>query len=273
MAGLIQQKLPVYFHIPKCAGTYVYNTSICMLREYVSATYVIVVTRGSDILFRFGATIKNTLNEEKYKQENRFRYSVDVNDLDINDLNLLFVEVCASSFSDYKNSIYDKLPKNIIPYEFIILREPYSLATSLYNYLLSNKSAHELAHADFKYKKFEDYLNCSELTGAWLPRNLLNIVNTELVTEEHYNKTCSILDNMLVADIPDTTSTLLKVFEHCYGLTDKTAIDKLALNSRNRNETNNKQPVPYSSLREDTKRHFNNQTKWDRQIYNKYAKY
>ena len=273
MAGLIQQKLPVYFHIPKCAGTYVYNTSICMLREYVSPTYVIIVTSGDYTVYRFGATIKNTLNEDKYTQEHRFRYSVDINDLDINDLNLLFVEVCGRSFNDYNNSIYDKLPKNVIPYEFIILREPYSLATSLYNYLLSDKSAHEKAHADFKFKKFEDYLNSNKLEGSWLPRMFLNIVNTELVTAEHVSKTCSILDNMLVADIPDTTSTLLKVFEHCYGLTDKTAIDKLALNSRNRNETNNKQPVPYSSLREDTKRHFNNQTKWDRQIYNKYAKY
>jgi hypothetical protein len=272
MAGLIQQKLPVYFHIPKCAGTYVYNTSICMLREYVSPTYVIIVTRGDEILYRFGATIKNTLNEEKYKQENRFRYSVDINDLDINDLNLLFVEVCARSFHDYKNSIYNKLPEDVIPYEFIILREPYSLATSLYNYLSSDKSAHELSHADFKFKAFEDYINSTKLEGSWLPRKFFNIVNTELVTEEHVNKTCSILDNMLVADIPDTTSTIFKVFEHCYGLTDKNAIGKLSLNDINRNETKNKQLIPYSSLREDTKWHFNNHTRWDRFIFKKYTK-
>tara|TARA_R110000772_G_scaffold234231_1_gene345825 strand:- start:1026 stop:1868 length:843 start_codon:yes stop_codon:yes gene_type:complete len=268
---LFTRKLPVFFHIPKCAGTYVYSIfcRISALLAGVGNIKYIIVKQNDFILYRLICTTNKPL-DKKYKKQDRWTYFVDYDDLDINDLNLVFVEVCARSFSDYKNYIFKNLPGDVVPYEFIFLRDPYSLAISLFNYLTSDKSNHEPTGASINSNKFEDYLNSSRLQGSWLIHNLLNIPDPEPITLDDFNKTCDILDSMLVADMSDVDYTILKVIEDCFNIVDKEIINKIPDIRKVRNKTTNKLNVQFSDLEEKTKAHFMSHTKWDNRLYNKY---
>ena len=270
----MSSKLPVFFHVPKCAGTYVCSILSLILTRFVLGVdniKYIIVTRGDHTLYRLVCTTANPLNN-KYIKQDRWTYFVNYDDLDIDDLNLFFVEVCASSFSNYKDFIYSKLPVDVTPYEFIILREPYSLTKSFYNYLSSDKSIHEPTNTVFNFSKFEDYLNSSKLQGSWLIRNFLNISNEIAVTKEHFNMTCGILDSMLVNDMSDVDYTILTVIEDCFNIVDKDIINKIPEIRKTRNIGIHVQDIKFDDLEEKTKSHFLTQTRWDLKLYNKYKK-
>jgi len=268
------RKLPIFFHIPKCAGTYAYNTLFRVVKTYICPPLEIrsiIVTRGEYILYRLSCLPKANLNDNYKNPDDRWTYYVDYDDLNLDDLNLFFVEVCARSFNDYKNYIYNHLPEGVEPYEFIFLREPYSLAVSLYNYLNSDKSNHEPTNKSFNFNAFTDYLNSPRLQGSWLIHNLLNIPDPVPITRDHFNDICKVLDNMLVSDLTNVDSTILKVCKDCYGL-DNIELNNVAKSRIKYNKNECGQDIFFDSLDEETKAHFLRHTKWDRELYNKYAK-
>jgi len=267
----MNKKIPVFFHVPKCAGTYTFNKIFYVIRNYICGPDIrhIIVKRGEYILYRLLCSSEEEL-AGKYKCINdRWTYSVDYDDLDLNDLNLLFIEVCARSLNDYKDYIYKNLPDNLDPYEFIFLREPYERTLSLYSYLSSQHSNHEPTAKGFNYKSFSDYLKSDDLEESWLIREMLKLSDETIVTEEHFDEICEILDGMLVSNLSDVDSIILKVCKECFKLKDfdLTIEDK----QERRNENSSKQVTPYKDLDKDAQKHFNNKTKWDKLLYDKYA--
>jgi len=265
------KKLPVFFHVPKCAGTYTFNKIFYVIRNYICGPNIrhIIVKRGEYILYRLLCSSEEEL-AGKYKCINdRWTYSVDYDDLDLNDLNLLFIEVCARSLNDYKDYIYKNLPDNLDPYEFIFLREPYERTLSLYNYLSSHRSDHEPTAKGFDYKSFSDYLKSDNLEESWLIREMLKLSDETIVTEEHFDEICKILDGMLVSNLSDVDSIILKVCKECFKLKDFDLTIKEK--HERRNENSSKQVTPYKDLDKDAQKHFDNKTKWDKLLYHKYA--
>lgn len=262
------RKLPVFFHIPKNAGTYVYNYAFWSLfintLKSVNPCNLEVIKDGA-IAYRLICNSDEPLDGNIYKRMNQgYWRQVDLDSLNLNDLNIFFIEVCDSSFFNYKDEIYSKLDSNTLPYEFLFLREPYSRIQSLYSYIQSSASSHEDTNNSFGNKSFIEYLNSSQLEGGWLIRALLGIPNSVMIQQEHYDKTCKILDQMHVSDTGDVRSTLNKVFNNCYGITDINNAEVVA------NKTQNKIDIPFNSLDESTKIAFLNQAKWDIELYNIY---
>ena len=265
------KKLPVFFHVPKCAGTYTFNKIFYVIRNYICGPNIrhIMVKRGEYILYRLICSSEEDL-DGKYKCINdRWTYSVDYDDFDLNDLNLLFIEVCGRSFNDYKDYIYKNLSDNLDPYEFIFLREPYEKTLSLYNYLSSEQSNHEPTAKGFNHKNFSDYLKSHDLEESWLIRRMLKLSDETIVTEEHFNKTCDTLDGMLVSNLSDVDSIILKVCKECFNLKDFDL--KIKDKQEIRNENSTKQITLYKDLDKDAKKHFDKKTKWDRLLYEKFA--
>jgi len=157
----------------------------------------------------------------------------------------------------------------------MFLREPYGRTLSLFSYLQSSQSAHEPSHGAYDSNTFIEHLNSPQLQGSWLIHNLLNVPDPEIITQDHYEQTCNILDNMLVSDISDVDYVIVKIFNECYnlGLDIKDFLNKKITRGLriNTNTTKDKLEYPFESLDEETKNHFLNQTKWDYKIYNKYV--
>ncbi len=259
-------KLPVFFHIPKNAGTYITSTSYYAAHELSNGNkYYVDVVKGNITFYRLICFDQGDLNN-KYKKVNSDRYQVNFEDLDLSDLKLIMIRICDAGFGCYHEDIYSSLPIDVQPYEFICLREPYDRILSLYSYIQSAQSSKEPTHRAFGKNSFIEYLNSSQLEGSWLIRNLLNIPNEVSVDQEHFNNTCKLLDNMYVFTTSNVNDSVVKVFEDCYDFKFNT------IQYRNvvRNQTQNKLNVSFDSLDMQSKTAFLNHTSWDRQIYERY---
>jgi len=265
------QKLPVFFHIPKNAGTYVYNVSFRLISSKLDVRgklYNLQVQKGDRTVYRLICSAKNELSD-KYKRMDKAAWvRVNYEDLDFNDLNVYFIEVCDVSFGIYKEDIYKKLDKNTKLCEFLVLRDPYERVLSLFSYLKSSQSSHESTNGVFGDMTFVEYLNSPYLEGSWLIRSLLQIPNETPITKEHFDNTCEILDNFLISDIKDVDKLISKVFYMCFNIKDCNITQQKIYS----NKTKQKITHDFNSLSEKTKENFNNQTKWDLKIYNKYIK-
>lgn len=264
-----QNKLPVFFHIPKNAGTYVYNRSFNLIKELINTdqkTYNLEVRREGATVYLVVCSAKTELNK-KYKVMNGYSWvRVNYEDLDFNDLNVYFIEVCDVSFGIYKEDIYKKLYKNTKLCEFLVLRDPYERVLSLFSYLKSSQSSHESTNGVFGDMTFVEYLNSPYLEGSWLIRSLLQIPNETPITKEHFDNTCEILDNFLISDIKDVDKLISKVFYMCFNIKDCNITQQKIYS----NKTKEKITHDFDCLSEKTRDNFDNQTKWDQLLFNKY---
>lgn len=263
------KKLPVFFHIPKNAGTYVYNYTfwvvfINTLKKKNPCNLEVI--RDGVIAYRLICSSDASLDSNTYKRMNQgYWRQVEIDNLNLDDLNVFFIEVCDSSFSKYKDDIYNKLDSDVVPYEFLFLREPYLRIQSLYSYIQSSDSSHEDTNNSFGDKSFIEYLNSSQLEGGWLIRALLDIPNNVVIQQEHYDETCRILDQINVSDTSDVRGELNKIFHNCYDITDINDAEVAD------NKTQSKVDILFNCLDESTKTSFLNQVKWDIKLYNKYV--
>lgn len=264
-------KLPVFFHIPKNAGTYIFNYvfwHIFMVQP--AGKYrcnLEVLNADGSIAYRVIGSSSVPYNSNYTKMNDGYWYRVDVDNFNFSDVDVFFVEICDNSFKSYKQQLYSKLPADIQPYEFLCLREPYDRIQSIYSYLNSQQSSHEVSHMAHGDKSFIEYLNSTQLEGGWLIRNLLDIPNEVAIKREHFKQICNILDNMLVFNTVDVDKGISQVFSDCYGL------DSIECGNPNieRNKTVNKTTLPFCELDSKTQQAFFNQTYWDKKIYNRYA--
>ena len=260
------KKLPVFFHIPKCAGTYINNRCFSFFQQSFGgkSCYHIDVLKDGVITYRLLCTSDKDLCRD-YIPINKTCYQINFEDLRLGELNLFLLRVADAGFGTYKKDIYSLLPENIKPYEFLCLREPYLRTQSLYSYIQSSQSSHEDTNYKFGDMSFVDYLNSSQLEGSWLIRKFLKIPNRIPITEEHFKKTCDILNKMLVFGMEDIDESLFKVFMECYGMDCRSIAAKVY-----DNKTKEKINTPFNSLDERTKTAFLNQTHWDKKLYEKY---
>ena len=73
------------------------------------------------------------------------------------------------------------------PINFLTLREPFSRANSLFHYLISSDSDHELVRDEVHAKTFEEYIDSNELQDSWLVRQLLSLGWHEPINQTHYD--------------------------------------------------------------------------------------
>lgn len=264
------KKLPVFFHIPKNAGTYVYNVSYWTISKNLlnsKKPWSLEVFKDNNIAYRIICSPKASEAESKYtKVDAGYWWRVDINDLDLNDFDLYFIEVCDKSFASYKKEIYKNLDSQIKPCEFMVLRSPYDRMKSLYSYINSSQSSHEETNRSLGDKSFIEYLNSDQLEGSWLIRNLLEVRNEIPIEQKHYDEVCEILDNMDVININDLDFCLNNFYLKCYGIeAENVKRDVFA------NKTKNKIETRFRDLDKQTKAKFLEQTKWDNLLFQKYA--
>ena len=259
-------KLPVFFHIPKNAGTYINNRCFTVMRHQANGRppYHIDVLKSGVICYRLLCFCPGGLNDN-YKKINNVCYQVNIEDLDLNSLQLFMIRISDSGFKSYQKDIYSLLPADVQPYEFVCLREPYDRIQSLYSYIQSAQSSKETTHMEFGEKSFIEYLNSPQLEGSWLLRNLLNIPNEMPVTQEHFDKTCKLLDRMYVFNTDDVDRSLAKVFIDCYNFDSSNIKDEVY-----NNKTQDKINIPFNDLDTSEQEAFLRQSAWDREIYRKY---
>jgi hypothetical protein len=285
-------KIPVFLHIPKNAGTYVLSMTMTLFRYYgiikgwrnktgwnLNLRIILLEQDRKQIATMFvydPEEIRNTNADFKQHSENKYCNIIDVDsfkkELKTKKLILFSIVVEDHGIKFVKDGLYEKFCEEIksVPLYYTLLRDPFDRSLSMYHYITSSSSIHEPTHGAIKFKTFEDYLNSYQLEDSWLIRNLINIPYSREITEEDYEHSCFILNQFKIKDISKADNLINEVFLECYNIDQSIITDDLR--NIEKNVTLNKNKICFSELNEETKNNFLKRTECDFKIYNKYCK-
>jgi len=284
-------KIPVFLHIPKNAGTYVLGVTMSLFRHYgiikgwrnkpnwnLNLRRILLQKEGVQIATVFvydPEEVRKTNKNFKSHHMDEYCNTVDIDhfkdELKNKKIVLFSIIVESEGVKYIKDKLYDTICDvyNCSAYYYTILRNPFDRAVSMYHYISGGKSTHEPTHGMIKSDKLETYLKSYQLEDSWLIRRLNDISDDQPITENDFNQTCFILNQFKIKDISKTDELINDVFFECYGVDQNIITDRMS--KINRNITSNKQEITFDALSEDTKPQFLKRTYWDQQIYERYV--
>lgn len=275
--------LPVFFHIPKNAGTYIFNRlfatcatigrfdsgklkinsiKTCNILKNNQVTYRIIVQDLNDYCNNCG--LFQMVPGDEYSFRVRFVDWIK----EKQNFKIQALCVTGNGFSSFEEEKELILNSEQDLYKFICLRDPYERCLSLFSYLKSSQSEHESTHGIFGEMSFEDYLNSEYLEDSWLIRVLNNIPNDSQITDDDLYKSINILSTMHVFDMSKIDSSLFNIFKKCYNFDIEKDACQDIFDNLCKNKTKNKINVPFLSIKQETRRKFLQTTSLDRGLYN-----
>jgi hypothetical protein len=283
-------KIPVFLHIPKNAGTYVLGATMSLFRHYgiskgwrnkpnwnLNLRRILLQKEGVQIATVFAydpEEVRKTNKNFKSHHMDEYCNTVDIDhfkdELKNKKIKLFSIIIEARGLKFVKDDLYGKLCEQHerLPYYYTVFRNPYDRAVSMYHYITSSKSAHELTHKAITSKTFEDYIKSDKLEDSWLIRNLNDTPECQSITENDFSVACSILNNFYIKDISCTDELIDDVFFNCYGITISDIVTNEIID---KNTTSGKDKISFEQLDKETINIFLVRTELDRNIYNKYC--
>jgi len=149
------------------------------------------------------------------------------------------------------------------PINFLTLREPFSRANSLFHYLISSDSDHELVRDEVHAKTFEEYIDSNELQDSWLVRQLLSLGWHEPINQTHYDLAIKKLEDFHIQDISSVDPLIEKVFLEAYNL----SFLQVPKNYLNKNKSSKTNTLKFDQLSPELQQKFLDRTRWDREVY------
>lgn len=293
---LISDKIPVYLHIPKNAGTYIQDVLInyfirvtnepknlgwdCFIKKISVETPHCNLTVTVRFLTDYW---KNDVNMKQHPVSaargvnNPRARSCEIETLKTYirnaQLQLLSVVVEPIGLRDLRHGVF--LAKDLIELSdkssinFTTLRECFSRQQSLYYYLTSAHSKHEPSHNCIKERSFLEYLSSESLEDGWLIRVLTNMDSTDTINKHWYQLAIDFLDtnDFIVSDISKTSSTLNDVVSNCFGET----IIELDKKETHHNSTPNQNKITIDELDHNTRKLFESRCYWDIKMWKYYC--
>jgi hypothetical protein len=266
-------RLPIFYHVPKNAGTYTYNFFYTLLhansREELTR---IDVRRGNDIVLRFIIYDKSSILANysgiTYIDGYGYECTYDLWCELAAQVNILFAIVVG----DFSINLCDCIPHEIVDnaYKFMHVRETYNRQLSLYSYWKSGGSQSEDVSVTMPVN-MKEYINSDLLEDSWVIRSFLNLwAPGTNISIDNYNEVCEIIDdNIDVHDLGDVHNNLLNISKACYGAQISTDLSKLEISGNiNRMKKNDE----FMSLDTITRRTFLERTMWDKRLYDKYTR-
>jgi len=277
--------LPVYYHVPKNAGTYVTNMSLLYFRGfrrnytdwndrgYETIKNVEIIDEHNNTLARLitgdpdNMCVSDVLmsNNDVDTSHHRVMLS-DLTSSCIHRLKLFILIIEDHGFSMGEHIC--KMVKNNRPYqEYVTIREPFSRTVSWYSYITSEASSHEPLHQCVK-TSLENYIKSDIFESNWLMRKLIGVSDSDDFTYEHYEQAKNRLNNFNVYNVRDTDQMIDTMFGTCYSLTREDFPPGIPPPARNENDLKGK--IKFEDLDPVIQQQYLDRTYWDRKLWEIY---
>lgn len=274
MIDFKKNKIPLFFHIPKSAGSYIrsrlWRVFMDEIEDRKNAKNIIVTSKEGNEIFRFSVSdTDNITKDNSFKKDLYYDESVFVIDFEsLKKLNLKKVvnvfdaSVLAEGFGMWQE--FEKLIKNIAKKDtlrFTVLRDPLQREMSLYNYIVVDQPKYEKNNYKIREKSFKEYAFSERMSDSWLLRNLVD-VNGE-ISDKHLDEALDILNGFDVYDIINVEKCIKKTIKKCYNLDVKTTHNSAVFRNKSKTEKQTDFDKKFLTF-------FYKKKKYDYALYNKY---
>lgn len=249
-------KIPVFYHIPKCGGTYVLTKCATIIRENKQPMGSLMVTAPNKKEIMCRCYIKNLFPNKTISYEEGCLQ----NYIDNNDIVFMIIE---SEGIQYRKQILKNI-SNIS--EFMIIRQPLQRLYSLYRYLSCDASSHEISQIDIEDKTFTQYIENKNYGTNWIAKQFTSQQNDKHILLEEVIEN---LRHIKIYDMNQIEVAIEQIFDICYPAFDTSKFKKDKIN---RNENPHKHTLlSDENLSIETLRQFTDDNNLDIALYNKYC--
>ncbi len=274
-------KIPVYYHIPKCGGTYIlylykhlniqnekkYRESlgtwttaeICRKAEvYLNETRYIEITGIIEIqdLLELNCELESYSNIFSIKKLYKL---VDENKIKITSI---FIQPTGDgNMMDSRNEV-DKLISRINkqPVYFTTIRDVFDRLYSEYSYLNNQISSHEPFRENLQnYKNFEDFLIRSNDYDNIITRQIAYNLPLD---DDSFKIVKDFFKNFTIETMQNLQETAIDIWQQCYGWAADCTGESFF-----KNENKNKKEIKIQDISDQAREHFLSKTEWDRKLY------
>jgi len=287
--------IPIFFHIPKCAGTFVLGCMHSMFRQYyrnrlesdeqqdnrqLQKLKVIIPNHGMLTVFAFTPSDvyenENTTTKiDDYSSElSIFKLFSLIKNSEIE----LFSIVIEPDFywGDIKNLI-DLRPSFDAAYAlcevansnykcFGTLRSPFQRVLSAFAYLCEETSIHEPNHKKIMCNSLRGYILSDQLEDSWVIRSLSGKLYSEALNQHDFDYVVDFLKDFTFT--LNAEDSINDVFKKSYNIT----LQDCEFIETNRNRNPDKQDLKLSDLDEKTQTAYKNKTKFDHLLFKHFIK-
>jgi len=280
------RKIPTFYHIPRCAGTFThfkvikpslmkqhYREIAKLIGNKKKAAYSefirIDINLNNSTSFPGNITFYVSLNPEAVKKQG-YRYPLAINE---------FKQYLKQGFLVILGIIINPLHDGILPcfslieeicqlascepHYFTILRKPFDWHRSMF-YYLRDVGTWEPTYGTFNSNMtFHDYIHSDLLADSWIIRNLIGLPKNKQITIKEYDETVRILSKLHVGFL-DAMPKFIEKLKEEFGFSVHEV--KTTEDLTNRNKISKKENISELSKKDVTI--FNERTKYDGMLYN-----
>ena len=284
------RKIPVSYHIPRCAGTFI-NFKVMhpsLVQQHEKYRWALRKQKKRVPHKQFYRIDLNLDNSLDFPGEITFFIAFDNENLDLPG------EESSVRIEDFKKYLKQDLIRirgivinpvsngilphfslieeicNIVscePCYFTILRKPFGWHQSMF-YYLRDVGVWEPTHGKFKGMSFSDYINSEFLPDSWLIRNLIGLRDDHAIISKEYDETIQLLYKFKIGFFENLPKFLKELKEEFgFSVHDIETENDLT----NKNKISRKEDI--SELSENDLKVFNERVKYDIMLYDYFKEY